>query len=53
MKKAFVSFIFLTTLCSAYAQESVPYAWITGEWVGDGFGGCQKRCGPYLRMMVP
>lgn len=33
-------FIFAFT---AYAQKSVPYAWIEGTWVGDGFGGTSEE----------
>ena len=38
----FVFFIALTSFTSV-AQDEVPYAWITGTWVGDGFGGTSEE----------
>jgi len=25
------------------AQDEVPYAWIEGSWIGDGFGGTSEE----------
>ncbi len=31
------------TLIHVHAQEGVPYAWMEGSWVGDGFGGTSEE----------
>jgi len=44
MKNLLLPFLafFITEI--AFAQsERVPYAWITGTWVGDGFGGTSEE----------
>jgi hypothetical protein len=40
-----ISFLLISAyaLNFASAQEKVPYAWIAGEWIGDGFGGSSEE----------
>lgn len=35
--------LFVCMVISVHAQENVPYAWIEGSWVGDGFGGTSEE----------
>jgi len=35
--------LFLSNVFCSFAQEKVPYAWISGEWIGDGFGGTSEE----------
>lgn len=44
MKK--LQLLFITSIFSisaAVGQDSVPYSWLAGTWVGDGFGGTSEE----------
>lgn len=43
MKSIFSSFLLFLFTFIVNAQESVPYAWISGAWTGDGFGGTSEE----------
>jgi len=42
MKKQLTIFL-IGWVSLAYAQEEVPYKWLQGHWVGDGFGGTSEE----------
>lgn len=44
MKKSLLLSVFALSTILAYAQKSeVPYAWLAGNWSGDGFGGVSEE----------
>ena len=43
MKKIVTLILVVSALSGAQAQEEVPYAWLEGAWVGDGFGGSSEE----------
>lgn len=42
MKTLFFTLVGLLAIASN-AQDKVPYAWIEGSWIGDGFGGTSEE----------
>ena len=43
MKTLFTIPFYLSFLINSIAQESASYAWLTGNWEGDGFGGTSEE----------
>lgn len=43
MNKGLILIITLLISFSGFAQNEVPYAWMEGSWVGDGFGGTSEE----------
>lgn len=43
MKKCILIIQMALTSWVGFGQNTVPYAWLAGEWVGDGFGGTSEE----------
>lgn len=44
MKNRFTIFSLLLAFCLlGFTQQNLPYAWLAGNWTGDGFGGTSEE----------